>query len=206
MIPGRPPLVEGDSELEALQTDVMRFVAILGLCLAALFSLVRQADLEAPHTVVGGSSGQPAAVIEEAALAQLDSKPAPVPVPAPEHKAAPGHTLEFASEQDLLSLLDSGSVRLFARVEDDHWLYRKQGYFQVAEAPTRFHEMAANTVPAALVARLRVATSHPVEAWAVVLSPDQEQAISEAMQATEGGRLLLLADGSVLPDQATSIR
>ncbi len=35
-----------DAELEALQTDVMRFVAILGLCLAAIFSLVQQASLE----------------------------------------------------------------------------------------------------------------------------------------------------------------
>ena len=31
----------GDAELEALQTDVMRFIAILGLCLAAIFSLVQ---------------------------------------------------------------------------------------------------------------------------------------------------------------------
>ncbi len=31
----------GDSEIEALQTDVMRFMAILGLCLMAIFSLVQ---------------------------------------------------------------------------------------------------------------------------------------------------------------------
>jgi hypothetical protein len=35
-----------DAELEALQTDVMRFVAILGLCLAAIFSLVQSAAVE----------------------------------------------------------------------------------------------------------------------------------------------------------------
>jgi len=34
------------AELEALQTDVMRFVAILGLCLAAIFSLVHSAAVE----------------------------------------------------------------------------------------------------------------------------------------------------------------
>ncbi|MEM8561369.1 MAG: hypothetical protein AAGF57_04005 [Pseudomonadota bacterium] len=33
-----------DVELESLQTDVMRFIAILGLCLAAIFSLVHSAS------------------------------------------------------------------------------------------------------------------------------------------------------------------
>ena len=38
--------------MEALQTDVMRFVAILGLCLAAIFSLVQRASLEQPAPVI----------------------------------------------------------------------------------------------------------------------------------------------------------
>ncbi len=41
-----------DAEMEALQTDVMRFVAILGLCLAAIFSLVQRASLEQPPPVI----------------------------------------------------------------------------------------------------------------------------------------------------------
>lgn len=47
----KPPWLGGaqdTAELEALQTDVMRFVAILGLCLAAIFSLVHSAAME--HT------------------------------------------------------------------------------------------------------------------------------------------------------------
>lgn len=39
---------EDGAELEALQTDVMRFVAILGLCLAAIFSLVQALGTSAP--------------------------------------------------------------------------------------------------------------------------------------------------------------
>ncbi len=39
---GRPAGAEGSSyELEALQTDVMRFMAILGFCLMAIFALVQ---------------------------------------------------------------------------------------------------------------------------------------------------------------------
>jgi hypothetical protein len=45
-----------DAELEALQTDVMRFVAILGLCLAAIFSMVQRASLEqAPPVIYPGN-------------------------------------------------------------------------------------------------------------------------------------------------------
>ena len=58
-----------DAELEALQTDVMRFVAILGLCLAAIFSLVQRASLE-----------QPPPVIEE----RLQNQPAVQPQVTPE--------------------------------------------------------------------------------------------------------------------------
>jgi hypothetical protein len=45
-----------DAELEALQTDVMRFVAILGLCLAAIFSMVQRASLEQPPPVINSGS------------------------------------------------------------------------------------------------------------------------------------------------------
>ncbi len=37
----------GDSEIDALQTDVMRFMAILGLCLMAIFSLVQSMPYQA---------------------------------------------------------------------------------------------------------------------------------------------------------------
>jgi uncharacterized protein YlxW (UPF0749 family) len=37
------------SDTDALQTDVMRFMAILGLCLMALFALVQSASVQEPH-------------------------------------------------------------------------------------------------------------------------------------------------------------
>jgi hypothetical protein len=45
------------AELEALQTDVMRFIAILGLCLAAIFSLVHSAALEQAQGSVPNPEG-----------------------------------------------------------------------------------------------------------------------------------------------------
>jgi len=38
---GRYSSSEGDEQIEALQTDVMRFMAIIGLCLMAIFSIVQ---------------------------------------------------------------------------------------------------------------------------------------------------------------------
>ena len=61
---------QAGAELEALQTDVMRFMAILGLCLAAIFSLLRSAEV--------------ARVNPEAAEVEPVLEPAPVAPPSPE--------------------------------------------------------------------------------------------------------------------------
>ena len=45
--PWQPGVTPGD-DVDSLQADVMRFIAIFGLCLAAIFSLVREGGLE--HT------------------------------------------------------------------------------------------------------------------------------------------------------------
>lgn len=51
-LPWQPPYMRyqsmgGDDQIEALQTDVMRFMAILGLCLMAIFSLVQSMPYQA---------------------------------------------------------------------------------------------------------------------------------------------------------------
>ena len=50
------------SDLEALQTDVMRFVAILGLCLAAIFSLLHSAGTEQTREPAAPQDGEQSAV------------------------------------------------------------------------------------------------------------------------------------------------
>ena len=49
----RPPWLPGlapADDVDSLQADVMRFVAIFGLCLAAIFSLVRELEDEPAAT------------------------------------------------------------------------------------------------------------------------------------------------------------
>ena len=60
--PWQPVSSAGD-DVEGLQADVMRFIAIFGLCLAAIFSLVREAEHEyaaaKPQEPVFADTGEP---------------------------------------------------------------------------------------------------------------------------------------------------
>lgn len=110
-----------DAELEALQTDVMRFVAILGLCLAAIFSLVQRASLEQAPPLIHHSDPVPtqAPPVPPTGMKQQDSesqRESPVPAqastvaaePVTQTASQPGFSLEFASAADLMALLETG--------------------------------------------------------------------------------------------------
>lgn len=99
---------QGGDELESLQTDVMRFFAILGLCLAAIFSLVNSAVTGAPANaplqpapVTAAPEPSRAAPVHDAVpepQRQRDMAPAPEPAaerlaevePVPRVPAQPG--------------------------------------------------------------------------------------------------------------------
>ena len=84
--------IDGDSGGAAdLQTDIMRFMAILGLCLVAIFSLVQSLPIEAQSTQVedvqASSNPAPVAATKPAAAVPrhepesiLKTEPAPAPV------------------------------------------------------------------------------------------------------------------------------
>ncbi len=121
-----------EAELEALQTDVMRFVAILGLCLAAIFSLVQRASLDQPPPVIEHSIPVQATP-EQQIVARGHGTPGITPVPeketthtaparehrTPETDTAPvpatsqkiGFSLEFASAAALMALLEIGLLQ-----------------------------------------------------------------------------------------------
>ena len=93
----------GDAELEALQTDVMRFVAILGLCLAAIFSLVQTAAYEqqqlavlpvaAPVPEVVTPSPAPTATVQATPVATSTAVTPTQPRQAPEQAVAAPTTI-----------------------------------------------------------------------------------------------------------------
>lgn len=77
------PAVSGSRDNEALQTDVMRFMAILGLCLTAIFSLLRSIPETSDKLTV-----QPAAILSEQQAQRLPERElASLPAPL---ELAPG--------------------------------------------------------------------------------------------------------------------
>ncbi|MCX2982285.1 hypothetical protein EYC98_15590 [Halieaceae bacterium IMCC14734] len=223
-----------DSELEALQTDVMRFVAILGLCLAAIFSLVQSVAQEqqgekqiatASVTEVLASvsrdlSPSPPPAKEVARIprdqASHASKPLRLPVtpePKPTAPAASpelGYTLEFDSPEVLLALLQAQSVQVIATLNDKVWISRGKPLFIQAEPPAQYHRMEAATVPEALRQGLRNVAGAAEPDWGVVLPAQLQEQLRGYANRPGGGALVIQADASVrleaAQNQAASTR
>jgi hypothetical protein len=72
------------SDTESLQTDVMRFMAIIGFCLIAILALVRNAE-PTPATASGTpeQTVEAQTVVKKAASAQKIAQPKVLPQPAP---------------------------------------------------------------------------------------------------------------------------
>ncbi|MGB5689296.1 MAG: hypothetical protein WBM45_08460 [Woeseiaceae bacterium] len=68
-----------------LQTDIMRFMAILSLCLVAIFALVQSIPLTPVEPVPGETAPAPApaAVAQESVQAAPEPAPTPTPMPSP---------------------------------------------------------------------------------------------------------------------------
>jgi hypothetical protein len=263
---------QAGDELESLQTDVMRFFAILGLCLAAIFSLVNTALTEAPAAEPALPS--PAAPAAEAAAPTPAPAPAPalerraepqpdgpgddlvdsslgdkrmasraLPVPQPKARtrpqsepatatatataaatpaqagsarepqeapgstpapasaqgappSPPGFSLAFDSTRALEQLMQGGRVSLYA-LGDGAWWTAKGTRLQTAEAPARYYEMDAATVPLTWRRRAAGLPGAPAITWGVTLPPEITAAISRHTRDAEGGELLIRGSGEV---------
>jgi hypothetical protein len=184
----RPPWLDGsreEAELEALQTDVMRFTAILGLCLAAIFSLVHSAALEQ------------AAPVPPPVQAQRPVTPAPS---AETGDPEPGFTLEFASVGALESLLRSKAVQLYAHREGKFWVVNSQGGVVPANAPQAYYVMHADTVPPALREAVTTGAAVGAVTWGVTLPAATVSQITRLTSSRKSGNLVIMPDGSVGAD------
>jgi hypothetical protein len=228
----RPPWLIGhtgqdNSDLEVLQTDIMRFVAILGLCLAAIFSLVHTASIEQasiPATekgtrAVASDATNPVVPLppseskpEPTVQANLESLPEPAPVPAQEPDSEPvsvpatlippdkeaGYSLGFASVAALQSLLQRGEVHLYAFGSETHYRYRPGvAEFTESAAPAQYYLMQSETVPRQLQRQLARVTDVSALTWGVVLPLHTVTALSAFLEKPGGGELLIDTTGTV---------
>lgn len=212
---GRP--LDGDAGSVAdLQTDVMRFMAILALCLVAIFALVQSIPLaptdEMPEAV-------PATAAEPVPASEAESAPEPAPEPEPPAahdvvltrpqaaQAAPaekperdGFTLRFEDELALTRLVARNEVGLYAILRDRSYrmnVNRGQSSFWPASMPNRFHEMDETTVPDAVIDAFQRSGAEREEAfkWGVTIPPATSRQLEQYLREATGGALIIDAAG-----------
>jgi hypothetical protein len=219
------PLSRGmDSEaggVADLQTDVMRFMAILALCLVAIFALVQSIPVntvapEIPATDVPA----PVATPEPAPVPAHEPVTVPDPVPEPEvlesvvatppkpamPKPDRGFTLQFETDLALTRLVARNEVGLYAiGLEKSLRMNVNRGRlsFWPASIPNEFHEMDAATVPEDVVLALQRSMGLQSESikWGVTLPPDMQDQLTLFMNTAESGTLLITARGDVQLEQ-----
>lgn len=158
----------GDADVSALETDVMRFMAILALCLMMVFALVQAAPPVAPP--------------------QLQSQPQQ---PTPEDDK-PVWSLQFASDAALLQLMREQRVSLYVRRGTDLNQVLPTGARRAVRGEVAFYPMQASTVPLSL----RQRDSRDAQ-WLVALSPSLQRQLQTTMQQTAPKGLIISAGGQI---------
>jgi hypothetical protein len=217
------PLSRGmDSEaggVADLQTDVMRFMAILALCLVAIFALVQSIPVNTVAPEIPAAD-VPAPVATPEPVPAPEPVTVPDPVPEPEvlesvvatlpkpamPKPDRGFTLKFETDLALTRLVARNEVGLYAiGLEKSLRMNVNRGRlsFWPASIPNEFHEMDAATVPEDVVLALRRSMGLQSESikWGVTLPPDMQDQLTLFMNTAESGTLLITARGDVQLEQ-----
>jgi hypothetical protein len=222
---GRPG-AGGPDEVEALQTDVMRFMAILGFCLMVIFALVKTMPMAPPDSGPRIEAQKPMTLTSEAhspeaprpqaplqpaqSLLKKQGGPGAPPAVRPETDPIPyakeeqGFILRFSSESGLQSLIAAGEVGFYAMAGKKAWRLKISPggpLFVVADGPASFYEMAPETVPGLYIRALegKVAAFGPrTMIWGVTLPERIRAGIHHQMNGKPGGTLAIQEDGSVI--------
>jgi hypothetical protein len=195
-----------------LQTDVMRFMAILAICLVAIFALVQSIPPDTPPAEpVATSPAEPEPVpappskpvADPAPLAEAIVAPAADPAPAaPAQLPAPrqGFTLQFETDLALTRLSARNEVALYVIGSDKSFrlsVNRGRLSFWPASTPKQFFEMEASTVPDDVMSAFHRAAPGKIDdmQWGVTLPASLQQQLHGYLDAADGGALLISADG-----------
>lgn len=217
----RPPLAypltrTADGEaggIADLQTDVMRFMAILAICLVAIFALVQSIPLEPIAEPVDEPEPEPIAAAEIVVITRPAPAPqpepapiaepptaAPTPAPEPAPVTQSGFTLQFENDLALTRLVARNDIGLFAMDGNESLrmnVDRGRFSFWPASTPNEFHEMDASTVPHEVATALQRARHDPATTmkWGVTLPADMQQRLDNLLQTGDGGAIYIAADG-----------
>ena len=180
-----------------LQTDIMRFMAILSLCLMAIFALVQSVPVTPAVETVVEPAGD--AVVEPIVVHAI-VEPVVVRVEKPLKNSA-GISLRFASDAALMRLVAAGQIGLYAMEANraQRMTVRDSRIsFWDASTPKAFHEMEATTVPDGVVdAFTRTATDAEIVRWGVTLPGKLRTQLQTLMQQHDSGALVIDANGDI---------
>jgi len=193
-----------------LQTDVMRFMAILAICLVAIFALVQSIPLNsAPVEPVAEPVPDIVAEPVPAPVPEPVPEPEPPPTPAsatpaPPTPAAPteqdGFTLQFENDLALTRLVARNEIGLYAISAGESLrmnINRGRISFWPAATPNEFHEMDSSTVPDDVASALRRMHHDSAVRWGVTLPADMQQKLDHFMQTGRSGAIYIAADGQL---------
>lgn len=182
-----------------LQTDVMRFMAILAICLVAIFALVQSIPLEPVVEPIPAPAPtpktQPAEPTEPAEPAEPVQTTPPVQSTQPQ-----GFTLQFETDLALTRLVARNEIGLYAIGEDESLrmsVNRGRFSFWPASTPNEFHEMDSSTVPGDVAAALRRMHDQRQARWGVTLPTGMQRQLEELLQTGGGGAIYIAANGQL---------
>jgi len=200
-----------------LQTDIMRFMAILSLCLMAIFALVQSTPLTPAvmpvvepvvETIVNPVVKPVVSPVVETAIEPVLN---PVVEPVVQHSVTvleknAGFTLRFESDAVLTRLVAAGQIGLYAldgERAQRMTVRNSRISFWDASTPNTFHEMEATTVPGAVVdAFARTAANSATVSWGVTLPGKLKTQLDTLMQQHDGGSLVIGANGDILWEES----
>jgi hypothetical protein len=184
-----------------LQTDVMRFMAILAICLVAIFALVQSIPADPVVEPVPEPIVEPEIVVAAQPEPAPQRKPATLAEPPPPAPAVQtGFTLQFENDLALTRLVARNEIGLYAIGEDESLrmnVNRGRFSFWPASTPNAFHEMDASTVPDDVATALQRTNGNPVTAikWGVTLPASMQQQLDNLLQTGDSGAIYIAADG-----------
>lgn len=232
-----------ENESAELQTDVMRFMAILAFCLVAIFAIVQSlpappappqdsdTPIEAPATIPTETRTTMSTGPQPVELLRATAVPPPAPptprlqraAPAPQKPptpvraeivpavpvdavpaaparaisvAEPGLSLRFESDAVLRQLVQRGLVSLFAIDGNQFYALKVTGGamdFRPQRAPSNYHEMFAETVPADIQRSAPPGTT----TWGVTLPAATSRQLERFVRTNFSGGLVITADAQL---------
>lgn len=194
----------GNNEIEALQTDVMRFMAILGFCLMFIFALVQTlpAPKAEPKIKVDKPMDKPTPPVQPRTIV-----PKPLPVPEPVENTGPvrkiGFSLIFETDEALSQLVRDQKLTFYAiigRNASALWINGNQLGFSNQPLPSLFYEMEEKTVPLRFKGEFKknaAAFGSQDITWGVTLPETTRTGINDIMATHKGGVLVISGNGTI---------